>query len=190
MNIEKATKRDAADIARLIMMAMSEECCRYIAGEKRSLSDFERMMTELAEKDFSQYSYTNTMVVRDTDGSVMGACVSYRGDRLHALREAFFDAAKRHLDRDFTSISDETEPDELYIDSLAVYPKYRGKGIATALLHAAIAKARDEKLPAALLVDIANPNAERLYRSVGFEFVNEKDWGGHRMKHLRYDTMS
>lgn len=187
MNTLQATKRDAADIARLIMMAMSEDCCRFLAGEKKALADFERMMTELAEQDFSQYSYANTIVVRDADGSVMGACVAYRGDRLHTLREAFFDAAKRHLDRDFTGIDDETEPDEYYIDSLAVYEKHRGKGIATALLRAAIAKARSEGLSAGLLVDTANPNAERLYRSVGFHFVNEKMWGGHKMKHLQHE---
>lgn len=187
MRIEKATKADGRHIARLIMMAMSEDCCRFIAGEKRTLQDFECMMMELAEKDFSQYSYNNTVMARDTDGTVMGACVAYRGDRLHELREAFFDAAKRHLDRDFSHIDDETEPDEYYLDSLAVYPEYRGRGVATALLQTMIARAHDEGLPPALLVDKENPSAERLYLSIGFRFVNEKVWGGHEMKHLRYD---
>lgn len=185
MRIEKATKADAKDIARLIMTAMSEDCCRIIAGEGRTLQDFERMMTELAGEDFSQYSYTNTVVARDVDGTVMGACVSYRGDRLHELREAFFDAARRHLGRDFSFIDDETDAEEYYIDSLAVCLKYRCQGVASALLRAAIVRARAEGLPAGLLVDVGNPSAERLYRSLGFEFVDEKTWGGHAMKHLR-----
>lgn len=185
MRIEKATKADANDIARLIMMAMSDDCCQYLAGENHTLQDFETMMTELAEKAYSQYSYTNTMVARDSDGSVMGICVAYQGADLHSLREAFFDAARRHLDRDFSNIDDETDAEELYIDSLAVYPKYRNQGIASALLHAAIANAHSHGLPAGLLVDKGNPRAERLYRSVGFEFVNDKEWGGHPMRHLR-----
>ena len=42
-----------------------------------------------------------------------------------------------------------------------------------------------QNLPAALLVDKGNPNAERLYRSVGFEYCNDAMWGGHEMRHLR-----
>ena len=52
--------------------------------------------------------------------------------------------------------------------------------IAAASLHAA-----SLNLPAALLVDKGNPNAERLYRSVGFEYCNDAMWGGHEMRHLR-----
>ena len=35
-----------------------------------------------------------------------------------------------------------------------------------------------------LLVDFENPAAERLYKSVGFERVNVKDFLGHKMWHL------
>ena len=43
----------------------------------------------------------------------------------------------------------------------------------------------DHGLPAALLVDKGNPKAERLYRSIGFEYVEDAMWGGHEMRRLR-----
>ena len=71
------------------MQAMNYDCCRYYAGPEHSLEDFERMMTRLVEAENSQYSYKNTHVALDDDGSVAGICVTYDGARLHELREAF-----------------------------------------------------------------------------------------------------
>ena len=81
----------------------------------------------------------------------------------------------------------ETEEGEFYLDSLAVSNQYRGKGIASKLLEAAISRARELGLPAVgLLCDKVNPKAERLYTKVGFQYVNDTTWGGHAMKHLQY----
>lgn len=84
-------------------------------------------------------------------------------------------------------MDDETQAGEVYLDSLAVMPDHRGKGIATSLLRAMIEKAAKEGHPAVgLLVDKGNPNAERLYLHVGFEYANDSSWGGHPMRHLVY----
>ena len=71
-----------------------------------------------------------------------------------------------------------------YIDSRAVRADQRGTGIDHKLLNAAIDRATEAKLPAALLVDKGNPTAERLYRSLGFEYADDAVWGGHAMRHL------
>ena len=82
---------------------------------------------------------------------------------------------------------DETGAGEFYIDSLAVKEAYRGRGIARMLLQQTIEKARQTGIPrAGLLVDKANPNAERLYKTLGFEYAGDAVWGGHAMKHLQY----
>ena len=82
----------------------------------------------------------------------------------------------------------ETAEGELYLDSLCVDANFRHRGVATALLKASIDKARRLKLPkVGLLVDKGNPKAERLYREVVFEYVNDAEWGGHPMRHLQYD---
>ena len=184
IDIREATKEQAAEIANLIMIAMTDECCLYFCGDGYGLKDFRTMKTMLVEQEDSQYSYRNTLVAMDRD-KVVGISVSYDGSRLHELRRAFIDAAKAHIGKDHSSMDDETEAGELYLDSLAVLPYYRRQGIAKALLLATKEKANLCGLPCVgLLVDKANPVGETLYTSVGFRYVADKRWGGHPMKHL------
>ena len=56
IDVRKATKEQSAEIARLIMMAMTDECCLHFCGEGYGLPDFRRMMTRLVELEQSQYS--------------------------------------------------------------------------------------------------------------------------------------
>lgn len=187
MIIQKACKRHANAIARLIMLAMNYDCCRFYAGPEHGLDDFEKMMTRLVEAECSQYSYKNTHVALDDAGYVAGICVTYDGAGLHELRKAFIQAANDCFGRDFSDIDDETSAGELYVDSIAVDEKYRGQGIAKQLLRAAVDKAAGLGIPAVgLLVDKGNPLAEKLYVQMGFEHVGDAVWGGHQMKHLQY----
>lgn len=182
--IRKAEQADAPVLARYIMMAMTDDCCQYLAGAGNNLDDFYRLMTKLSAMEASQYSYRNALVASDEDDNVIGVCVAYDGALLQTLRELFLNNLRTDLGHDFSFNDDETEPGEYYIDSLAVSPEHRHQGIATQLLRAAIQRATALGLPAALLVDVNNPNAERLYRSLGFQDMGPKTWGGHGMKHL------
>ena len=184
IKICKATKEQALEIARLIMMAMTDECCLYFCGDGYGLEDFRRMMAMLVEREDSQYSYRNTQVAMHGD-RVVGASVSYDGGRLRELRQAFIEAAKEYLGKDHSGMKDETQAGELYLDSLAVLPEYRRQGIARTLLLATKERANQLELPyLGLLVDTDNPNGEALYSSVGFRDVGENRWGGHFMKHM------
>ena len=182
--LRKATKEQSADIARLIMMAMTDDCCLYFCGDIYGLEDFYRMMTTLVEREDSQYSFKNTLVAMDGD-KVVGISVSYDGGKLHTLRKAFIESAKKHIGKDLTGMDDETQAGELYLDSLAVLPEYRRQGLARQLLLATKERAGSMGLPVAgLLVDKGNPIGEALYASLGFRYVNDSSWGGHSMKHL------
>ena len=184
IEIKDARKEQAADIARLIMMAMTDDCCLHFCGVGHGLDDFLRMMILLVERDDSQYSYRNTLVAMHEE-QVVGIAVSYDGARLHTLRRAFIQAARTYIGKDHSDIDDETQAGELYLDSLAVVPNYRRQGIAQRLLMATKEKADRMRLPCVgLLVDKGNPSAERLYASVGFRYANDSSWGGHPMKHL------
>jgi DNA-3-methyladenine glycosylase I len=208
IEILEATKSQAAEIARLIMTAMTDDCCLYFCGEgygledltsgracsrsaeqaslrrSRLLASFYKMMTLLVEREDSQYSYRNTLVAMDAE-RVVGIAVSYDGGRLHELRRAFIEAAKEHIGKDHSGMDDETQAGELYLDSLAVLPEYRRQGIARKLLLATKERADRLGLPCVgLLVDKDNPVGEALYTSVGFQYVNDNQWGGHPMKHL------
>lgn len=182
--IREASKSQAAEIASLIMTAMTDDCCLYFCGDGYGLHDFHRMMTLLVEQEDSQYSYKNTIVALDGN-RVVGISVSYDGGELHLLREAFIEAAKTYIGKDHSGMDDETQPGELYLDSLAVLPEYRRQGIARRLIGATRERAYRQGLPCVgLLVDKGNPSGEALYASLGFHYANDSMWGGHPMKHL------
>ena len=184
IEIKAAKKEQSASIARLIMMAMTDDCCLHFCGVGYGLDDFYRMMTSLVEREDSQYSYKNTLVAMD-DEKVVGVAVSYDGARLNELRQAFIEAAKEQIGKDHSGMDDETQAGELYLDSLAILSEYRRQGIARKLLRATKEKADQMGLPClGLLVDKGNPAGESLYASVGFRYVNDSNWGGHPMKHL------
>ena len=184
IEIRKASKVQAAEIAHLIMMAMTDDCCLHFCGDGYGLEDFRRMMTLLVEHEGSQYSYRNTLVAVEGQ-KVIGIAVSYDGGQLHELRQAFIHAAKENIGKDHSGMDDETQAGELYLDSLAVLPEYRRQGIAQRLLIATKEKADAMGLPGVgLLVDKGNPAGEALYAAVGFRYVNDSRWGGHPMKHL------
>ena len=184
IEIKNARKEQSPDIARLIMTAMTDDCCLHFCGVGYGLENFRGMMTMLVEREDSQYSYRNTLVAMDGD-RLVGIAVSYDGGRLHELRQAFVEAAKVCIGKDHSGMDDETQAGELYLDSLAVLPDYRRQGIARRLLEATKEKADRMGLPCVgLLVDKGNPAGEALYFSVCFRYVNDNLWGGHPMKHL------
>ena len=108
MNIIEATQQHAPVIANLIMMAMTDECCLNLAGEGRTVADFARLMNQLTAADNTQYSYRNTLLAVTDEGEVAGAIVSYDGAKLHELREAFIEGARREFGVDHSGMDDET----------------------------------------------------------------------------------
>ena len=193
ISIREARPEEAGRIADLIIMAMTEECCLHFCGPDHDIDDFRRVMTSLVARTDTQYSYLNTLVaIEETapvpgvsaPGCIVGICVSYDGALLHQLRQAFIDAAIKEWGMDHSAIPDETQAGELYLDSLAVDPAYRGRGIARLLLEASVEKSKRMNLPSTgLLVDVGNPRAEALYNKVGFQYAGTNSWGGHGMKH-------
>ena len=184
IEIKKAIREQAPEIARLIMMAMTDDCCLHFCGEGYGLEDFRKMMTKLVEREDTQYSYMNTYVACDGN-KVVGISVSYDGGKLHALRRVFLDLSKEYIGKDNAGMDDETQAGELYLDSLAVLPEYRRQGIAKRLIAATKERANELNLPCVgLLVDKANPVGEAFYESAGFQYTDDSHWGGHEMKHL------
>lgn len=193
ISIREARPEEAGRIADLIIMAMTEECCLHFCGPDHDIDDFRRVMTSLVARTDTQYSYLNTLVaIEETapvpgvsaPGCIVGICVSYDGALLHQLRQAFIDAAIKEWGMDHSAIPDETQAGELYLDSLAVDPAYRGRGIARLLLEASVEKSKRMNLPSTgLLVDVGNPRAEALYNKVGFRYAGTNSWGGHDMRH-------
>ncbi|MBQ5689475.1 MAG: GNAT family N-acetyltransferase [Bacteroidales bacterium] len=178
LNIRKATKDDATLIAKVVAMAIGEESAILYGGD-----NYMNVFEEIALLEDSQYSYRNAFVA-EINGNAVGAVVAYDGAELHSLRKATLEVILKHTGREL-QIADETDASEFYLDSLAVLPEYRGRGIGAKLIHAVKEKAFNEyNKILGLLVDFENPDAERLYKSVGFERADVKDFLGHKMWHL------
>jgi DNA-3-methyladenine glycosylase I len=186
MTITNALPCHAPLIGSAIVMAVGSEICTDFAAPNHTIADVERLFASLATLTDSQYSYLNTLVALDSDGTtVMGVCVAYPGRDLYRLRTRFFEQVKLQLGRDMDAMPDETSPDEFYIDTLAVFPAYRRRGVATALLRAAIERAHSLELPAGLLVDKTNARAQALYASVGFRYRDDRPFAHVLMDHLQ-----
>lgn len=190
MKIETATREDASLIADAILSAIGDELTDNLAGEHHTRQEVHDLFMRLAEREDTQYSYLNSRIARNTDGTPMGVCISYDGAKLMRLRRTFFEEAVRTLGWEMTkeevdALPGETEPGEYYLDTLMTLPEYRGKGVASALIADAQTKARNAGQPLGLLCDKDNNRARRLYESVGFRQVGERPFAGTVMAHLQ-----
>lgn len=177
--IRKARKEDASQIATLLMLAWPvEQIMADIGGTYKQLHD---CITEVAASEQTIYSYENTYVA-EIDGRAVGAMCGYDGADYQRLKKPIVDVLGK--DSGFAQLK-ETEAGEFYLDSVGVLPEYRGRGIASMLFEAQIMRA--ESLghdTVGLIVDVDKPQAEALYTRLGFRHVDDKDFFGHRMKHM------
>ena len=178
--IRPATKNDAITIAQVVVMAIGDEqTLKNYCGK-----NYVAVLEEIARLEKTQYSFQNSLIA-EVEGKIAGAIVGYDGSMLQELRSGTFDVIKS-----YTSIIPNMEPEtsagEFYLDSLAVFPPFRGNGVARSLILALSEKAfAYGHKNVGLLVDFENPNAEILYRSVGFVRKEEKIFLGHKMWHMQ-----
>lgn len=190
MIIETATPKDASLIADAILEAIGTEITDHLAGKNCTRRDVHDLFARLAAREDTQYSYLNTRIARDSDGSPMGVCISYDGADLKRLRRPFFAEANATFGWGITpeeieALPGETEPDEFYLDTLMTLPEYRGKGIAKILIIDAKNKAIASDKPLGLLCDTDNERARHLYDSLGFKDCGKRPFAGHDMNHLQ-----
>ena len=178
--VREARREDAATIAQAVAMAIGDEVAlRAYCGD-----DYIAVLIEMAAREATQYSWQNGLIA-EVDGIVAGAVVGYDGGRLGVLREGTFDVLRELVGRTPT-IVDETEVGEYYLDSVAVLPEFRGLGVGRELVAAFCEKAFAEGHErVGLIVDFDNPQAEKLYTSLGFRRINTRPFFTHQMWHLQ-----
>lgn len=174
ITIRPAEKEDSELIATVVTLAIN-------SNEGNSLTT---IFLELAQMEDSQYSYKNTLVA-EVNGEVAGAIVGYDGAKLHELRTPLLELIQQQRGESL-NIEEETSAGEFYLDSIAVLPPYRGLGVGEKLLTSMILKATESGHTCiGLLVDEENPQAEKLYRKLGFQRKNPTTFLGHKMWHLQ-----
>lgn len=164
MEIRQATIDDSLFVAKCVCMAL------HTSPTEDELKHF----AEVCRMEDVLYSYRNAMIA-EVDGVPAGLCLAYDGKNYHEIRVRTFahfpDMAQA---MDFAHFEDETHDGEFYIDSLAVLPEFRRRGIAQALMKAQIDRGAQLGLPmSTLLVDPENPNAQQLYYNLGFKYYQD-----------------
>ena len=157
--IRAARKADALFIAECFRMAMLME---PDAEESRRFAEL------VCSRDDVLYSARNT-IIAEVDGRRAGMLTSYVGSEYAKMRDVTFEILKREMGLEFPGMDDETQPGEYYLDSVALLPEYRGKGLGTQLIRYAMDEGIKTGLTLTLVVDPANDKARRLYESLGFK---------------------
>lgn len=181
--IRKSTPNDAEQIAELMLFAMKGIVYEFIGEENYDKA--KQFLKELIEQTNNQYSFENTYVALE-NSNIVGSFTLYEGDKLKDFRKPVIEKIKTEFDLIILP-EDETEAGEIYIDTIAVYPEYRGKGFGNKILDYITKEiAERENVTVGLLVDFKNPKALKLYESKGFKKVGEKTLMNTRNYHLQY----
>ncbi|HLT07592.1 MAG TPA: GNAT family N-acetyltransferase [Cyclobacteriaceae bacterium] len=180
--IRKARQSDSEPIAGLMLMAMEEIVYAFL--NRRDHQKALLFMRRLVEQEGNQYSYQHTWVAEE-EGQVVGSITCYKGSELHALREPVLELLATGYGR-VVHPEDETEAGEYYVDTIAVHPSHRGKGLGTGLLRFVINRiVKQAGQTVGLLVDVDNPKAKNLYLQLGFVKVGDRQLMQHPYEHLQ-----
>lgn len=193
IKIRDCRKEDAAEVARLFIMAWPVE--DFLAMDPSLTEEIlhEIIQGHVAASD-TLYSYRNTVVavsVTEEGEKVVGAINGYDGALYEDLKKPVLDEFMRRFPDSRSNFGNikETESGEYYLDSIGVDPSMRSHGIGSKLFTAAIEKARSKGFnKVGLIVDIDKPKAEALYIRLGFRHVGYRDFFGHKMKHMQIEA--
>jgi GNAT superfamily N-acetyltransferase len=159
-----ATKADAAALAVLVDIAGEGLAChmwRGLAAPGQSAIEIGR---ERARRGEGGFSYRNATIV-EIDGEIAACLVDYRLDEPYDT--GGFDAMPE-LVQPLIKLEAKV-PGSWYVNVLATFPEFRGKGIGAALLAIAEGRAREAGAPAlSVIVASWNDAAARLYARAGY----------------------
>ncbi len=172
ITIRQAQVVDAASIAEGIY-----EAFLLPGSEIESNPNFHQQwidtLTLVCAQPDTQYSYTNTLVAEE-DGKIAGIMITIDGSNYRRQRERMFPQLKSLFDTAFgqgwENMEDEAQVGELYVDSIAVFPAYRHRGIGTTLLSHAKQRANKLNIPLVTLAVEPMNSAKQLYQELGFSY--------------------
>ncbi|KHO12538.1 acetyltransferase, GNAT family [Latilactobacillus curvatus] len=182
--IRQATVADAKSVLPIINIVFEE--MEMPLFQKIPLEDLFGILEQAFAMPEYRYSYANTLVYEE-DGQVLGIVVGFPEEKeAHiddALAPLFLQIGLPETTRFFTD--KEAQPGEWHIDTIAVVPQARGKGVGSKLLAAceSVAKANHKQI-ISLNVDFNNPGAKKLYEKMGYQVVGELMIGNHQYEHM------
>lgn len=159
ITLRSATEADARFIAENVLRALHIE-----ETDERHI----RVMADISRREDTLYSWRNATIAL-YDGVPAGLMVAYDGARYRRMRDVTFPLIRMYVGDDYHNMDDEACAGEYYLDSLAVLPEFRRRGIASALIQQMFRQRDEAGIPlATIAVDPDNDTAYRLYLRNGF----------------------
>lgn len=169
LQLRKATPLDAEKVVPLVIDAIGDIAKRMTGESEPEM--IEQSMCELSKLNDNPHAYRVTYIA-ELDGEIAGTMILYSGKEAPRL-DRNLSAWLEEKGAEITHIDAESLPDELYINTISVNPKFRGNGIGTQLLHYAETVAKQQGIgKIALNVETGKEKAIRLYERVGYEIVS------------------
>lgn len=172
-DIRPATPALAPLIAPILLPACAEVIAHLLGADDEA--EALRFLGHWLARPANLYSYENTQTLWLGD-ELAAALIGYDGDDFDRLRAPLLATLRPGLD--WPRESDE----DFYIDTLAVAPHRRGRGLGEALLGHQL----QQRPASTLLVADDKPRAKRFYARLGFGPWGRKTLAGHHYEVLRY----
>lgn len=181
--IRKATPSDNKQIAKLyylIWKDMELDIVKEIS--KKSMIN----LLELSIVNVHYRTYYKNIWVYEKNNEVAGCIIAYDGSKEMEYEEQW---NQLPLEEDIRLVGTplpikEAKNDEWYIEAVVTSPDYRGQGIATQLLEHLITTSFNKKW--SLNCDYNNEKALKLYKQLGFKWVEDINLYGHDYLHMIY----
>lgn len=174
IEIRDARREDARFVAWTVLTALDMET-----------DNLDKFVASCSEAD-TMYSWKHA-IMAVVDGVPAGCLIAYEGRHYLTLRQRTWGSLWDNVDSELLSrVEPETAAGEYYLDSMAILPEYRGRGIGRLLMTHAFGKGREAGCACStLLVSQEKPKLEAYYRSVGCEKCGEMDFFGHCYDKMR-----
>lgn len=180
--LRRARSEDAAAAVPLLVEAM-DVLALELAGAA-GLAAAVPVFIELFQRPGNRYSHEHVWVL-DDGGVLAGAILAYPGRDEPALAAATLGLIAARDPARALRHQPESDPDEFYLDALAVPAAQRGRGLAAVMIEGVCAHARAQGFArTGLLVDEAKPGVRQLYQRLGFVVDGERELAGHHYAHM------
>ena len=180
--IRQAVPGDAEKGVPLIIQALGQ--LAFVLSGTGEPDETAAVLAEFFRREDNRISYQNALVMEE-EGELVGLVILYSGARARGLDAPLERAAAIRSGNSNYRIPPEPEPSEFYLDTLSIDPHYQGKGYGRKLIEAACDRARAlGHLGIALLADVENAAAIRLYKRAGFHADNTRWIAGEEYVHM------
>ena len=162
----KQTTRTNPKISILILNAI-HNLANMLTGEEEK-EKILKTLDSFVFMDVNRLSYKNTYTY-DIEDELAGLIIAYDSNKVSQLDSPIL----KHLESKnifLEAFDKECFEDEFYIDTVSVFQKFQGRGIAKELFCFVEQKAKELAFKkVSLLVDVDNLKALKLYEKIGFK---------------------